>query len=220
MVHDPGKRCNCDVECGDRGDCCSDYNAVCLPPTPGTTCSGGAHSANLPLAECQAMQGLFDATGGPGWTNCATTFRADPCGCSAAKAGGGGVTCKTSKGTGAAPGSTHVTDIYLGTSGLSGSLPSSLRELGQLQWLQLACNRISGAIPPNMLDWDSFGTGRDDRCELMTPPGDCLPVALNNNFSCPIPEGAKDHCMASCVHKPGPTPSDCVSVAGRWLWTT
>jgi hypothetical protein len=37
LQHDPGRRCTCDPDCGERGNCCADYNAICLPATPGTT---------------------------------------------------------------------------------------------------------------------------------------------------------------------------------------
>eukprot|EP01043_Picozoa_sp_COSAG02_P074015 COSAG02_NODE_14633_length_1252_cov_1.608846_2_plen_377_part_01 len=142
--YDKGKRCNCDVDCGERGDCCRDYEEVCLPPTPESPCSGGARSANLPLSECLAMQQLYDATDGAHWHNCGANFRTDPCGCdmgvpyAACGGDGGGVCCRTKAGTPAA-GQTHVTQIYLGASGLAGSLPTDLRALTHLKWLQLSC---------------------------------------------------------------------------------
>eukprot|EP01048_Picozoa_sp_COSAG05_P005624 COSAG05_NODE_339_length_11118_cov_3.752246_9_plen_397_part_00 len=225
--YDKGKRCNCDVDCGERGDCCRDYEEVCLPPTPESPCSGGARSANLPLSECLAMQQLYDATDGAHWHNCGANFRTDPCGCdmgvpyAACGGDGGGVCCKTKAGLPAA-GQTHVTQIYLGASGLAGSLPTDLRALTHLKWLQLSCNHITGPVPPAMLNWASFDSGRNDRCELDASHADCAlnnPPLPNNNFSCPIPDGAAAHCMATCVYKPAPTPSKCISVGGRWAWT-
>ena len=93
------------------------------------------------------MQALYDATAGPHWHTCATTFRADPCGCdmgvpwAACGGDGGGVCCRRTPGA-AAAGSTHVTEIYLGSSGLAGSLPQSLLGLAHLQWLELACGAL------------------------------------------------------------------------------
>jgi hypothetical protein len=60
LLSEPGKRCACDPGCGERGNCCADYNAVCLPPTPGTPCTGGPKSANLPVQECEALQAFCE----------------------------------------------------------------------------------------------------------------------------------------------------------------
>jgi hypothetical protein len=195
LKHDPGRRCTCDPDCGERGNCCKDYNAVCLPPTPNTQCTGGAMSANLPVEECDAWLALFDATGGTEWTHCSAS-RTDPCGCdmgvpwAACGGQGGGLCCKRSAEP-AGPGTTHVSELYLGDSNLSGRLPQSLMGLRQLRVINLACNALTGLVPPHMLDWSSFDSGRNGRCQLENH-GDCGGGASGkeNRFSCPIPPDA------------------------------
>eukprot|EP01047_Picozoa_sp_COSAG01_P065714 COSAG01_NODE_8928_length_2611_cov_1.805732_1_plen_93_part_00 len=86
------------------------------------------------------------------------------------------------------PGTTHVSELYLGDSNLVGSLPQSLKGLSRLRVINLACNRLTGPVPPNMLDWSSFDTGRNGRCQLENH-ADCG-GDKENHFSCPIPPDA------------------------------
>ena len=149
-------------------------------------------SANLPVAECDALQALFDATGGTSWSSC-KEFRTDPCGCdfgvpwAACGGQGGGLCCKRSA-VAVAPGTTHVSEIYLGNNNLVGSLPQSLTGLRELRWINLACNKLTGAVPPHMLDWSSFDKGRNGRCQLENHD-DCG-GSKENRFACPIPPDA------------------------------
>ena len=170
LKHDAGMRCTCDPDCGERGNCCKDYNEVCLPPTPGTQCTGGAMSANLPSEECDTWLAFFDSTHGTEWTNCKAS-RTDPCGCDmgvpwAACGGQGGGLCCKREAKAVGPGTTHVSEIYLGDSNLAGALPQSLKGFTKLKWINLACNALTGPVPPHMLDWSSFDTGRNGRCQL------------------------------------------------------
>ena len=218
----PGKRCTCDPSCGERGNCCADYKAVCLPPTPGTKCTGGAMSANLPVEECETLQDFYDATGGPNWKHCAKTFRTDPCGCdmgvpwAACGGNGGGLCCKRSA-VPAGPGATHVSEIYLGDTHLTGSLPPSLTGLSELSVINLACNKLRGLVPAHFLDWPRFDTGRNGRCQLENQDS-C--DSEHNDFACPVPADAARYCEAKCEHKPPAPPSECIDIGGtRWLYT-
>jgi hypothetical protein len=47
----------------------------------------------------------------------------------------------------------HVTKIYLGATNLKGELSVSLKPLQELQWLNLACNSLTGLVNPDFLDW-------------------------------------------------------------------
>jgi len=45
--------CQCDAKCEDRGDCCSDYKAVCLPQTHSASCADYGCGAYAAHQECQ-----------------------------------------------------------------------------------------------------------------------------------------------------------------------
>ena len=168
---------------------------------PGTKCTGSALSANLPIAECDALQAFYDATDGANWKNYAKTFRNDPCGCDHADAcggGGGGVCCQAG----------HVTQIYLGNSGLGGKLPTGgLKALSRLVWLDLACNSMTGIIPSDFLDWPRWpgDDPRDEKCQLSDNCG--------NKWTCPVPTEAAARCLAVCIYPPVPVPTTCIRAA-------
>ncbi len=88
----------------------------------------------IPTAECEALETLYNTTNGPGWTN-STNWLADltPCDWH-------GVTC--------AGGS--VTELNLYGNGLDGPIPSELADLPNLTWLHLRRNDLTGAIPSEL----------------------------------------------------------------------
>jgi len=184
-----------------------------VAPRVSGTCHGS--SAGLPAAECAALQAFYDGTSGDGWVSpCQPTWRADPCSCN------GGMVCKQ-----LADGALHVTEMYLGTSNLTGSLSSavSLKPLVHLKWLNLACNSLRGAVSPDFLDWGRFREGDDDRSDTckLEDPDECAATGLpSNSFDCPIPPGAAADCFGQCIPGPVPVPPDCVRAAASGASTT
>ena len=113
-------------------------------------------------------------------------------------------------------GRARVCAILLRIQAYSFKLPRTCTYTALTPPLPFPGNAITGAVPPGMLDWANFGSGRDDRCQLQSSEADCSlqPVpAPNNKFACPVPPGAAAHCSVSCAHKPPPVPTTCVSVA-------
>jgi Leucine-rich repeat (LRR) protein len=105
------------------------------PPTPNTPCTGGAHSAALPLAECSAWLALFDATKGTHWSECSAN-RLDPCGCNQGYDQGG-----------LCAGGGHIIWLHLENTNLQGRLPAALKDFTELTTLQLDNNQLTGPIP-------------------------------------------------------------------------
>jgi hypothetical protein len=121
------------------------------PPTPGTTCTGGAYSAALPLAECSAWQELFDAWQGTQWNYC-NASRLDPCTCqhSSKYDPGGydyGVACYGG----------HVTALDLAMANLQGTIPAVIKRFTELTHLDLSSNKLTGLVPE--LLWSQY-TGK------------------------------------------------------------
>ena len=86
------------------------------------------------LTEREALEALYDATGGPKWkhnTNWKKTENLDDW---------YGVTTE----------GRNVTQLYLSNNNLSGSIPPELGDLGLLQHLYLHGNNLSGSIPPEL----------------------------------------------------------------------
>jgi len=92
--------------------------------------------AQLPDAEYAALQALYHAAGGDGWTTGWTLSTNVPCDPGVLP----GVTCSDG----------HVTALTLAGNGLAGTLPPELGDLSALQTLDLSGNALSGAIPEEM----------------------------------------------------------------------
>ena len=88
----------------------------------------------LPQVECEALVTLYNSTDGVNWTDNSSWLTTNtPCSWF-------GVTCNTG----------HVTGLLLRSNQLSGSIPSELGNLVNLQSLSLGFNQLSGNIPPDL----------------------------------------------------------------------
>lgn len=88
----------------------------------------------IPLAECLALEALYDSTNGAAWVdNTGWLSTSEPCSWS-------GITCSGGR----------VWQIILVGNNLNGTLPSAIGDLGQLQILLLSQNQLSGPIPTTL----------------------------------------------------------------------
>jgi hypothetical protein len=156
-------------------------------------------SINLDPKECRAWQEFYvdSASGIPvNWQWCPAP-KLDPCGC---WNGNPAITCEGSKPifgrhienivlngevSGTFPSSfgqlTALTKICMcGNSNLTGTIPASFAQLTNMGSMELAENQLTGIIP-------ALAFGQFDICNLE-----------GNDFSCPLPPGAKEHCKATC----------------------
>jgi Leucine-rich repeat (LRR) protein len=78
-------------------------------------------------------------------------------------------------------GLTSVIDMTLNDNQFTGVIPSGLDKLLHLEGLMVQGNKFSGLLPP--LTFSRF----DNFCDFS-----------GNNFSCPLPKGAKELCNAAC----------------------
>ena len=101
------------------------------PAEPAAGCTG---VVQIPMAECQALETLYNSTAGPQWTDKAGWLvTTTPCSWY-------GVTCQAG----------HVTTLDLQDNLLTGALPGQLSDLTYLQHLLLLRNKLSGAIPTSL----------------------------------------------------------------------
>ena len=101
------------------------------PAEPTAGCTG---VVQIPMAECQALETLYNNTAGAQWTD-KTGWLVTTTPCSWY-----GVTCTAG----------HVTTLDLQDNNLTGSLPGQLSNLTSLQHLLLLRNRLSGPIPTSL----------------------------------------------------------------------
>jgi hypothetical protein len=90
--------------------------------------------AMVPAAQRAALIALYNATGGPGWTN-----RTGWLGKAGTECAWAGVTCDSA--------ATTVTQILLSNNGLAGSLPAAIGSLPGLQSLEAESNSLTGGLP-------------------------------------------------------------------------
>ena len=88
-----------------------------------------------PPSDRDVLVSLYDATGGPLWTNSGNWLTDAPLG------EWYGVTTQTDG---------SVLELFLGRNNLSGPIPPELGNLANLTWLDLRTNRLSGPIPPEL----------------------------------------------------------------------
>lgn len=90
--------------------------------------------AAVPKTERAALTALYNAAGGPRWTD-----RTGWLGAAGTECSWKGVQCNAA--------GTTVTGLALGENGLAGSVPAGLAGLPNLQTLDLGLNQLSGALP-------------------------------------------------------------------------
>jgi Leucine-rich repeat (LRR) protein len=90
--------------------------------------------AMVPATQRTALIALYNATGGPGWTN-----RTGWLGKAGTECTWAGVTCDSA--------ATTVTQLLLSNNGLTGSLPAAIGSLPGLQSLEAESNSLTGTLP-------------------------------------------------------------------------
>jgi uncharacterized repeat protein (TIGR01451 family) len=91
---------------------------------------------DIPISECQALVDLYNSTNGPNWTDNRNWLITEPCSFDNPWFG---VSCSVSSG--------HVRGLWLHNNRLSGSIPSTIGNLTDLEVLYLLLNQLSGSIP-------------------------------------------------------------------------
>jgi len=116
--------------------------------------------AEIPTQQCEALVGLYRATGGTGWTTRTNWLETtSPCTWYGVTCDGGG-----------------VTSIGFYSNNLSGRLPEGLGRLANLQSLQLVGNPLTGPIPASLGALKSLQTLILSVSQLTGP----IPASLGN----------------------------------------
>jgi len=169
------------------------------------SCTG--QSSNLTNAECQSWLSLYDAIVPEQVDNSKSLAfppgppqgpsRLDPC--SVIKF----VQCSAD--------GKHIVGIDLGGRSLTGTLPTAdkLSGLAHLSYLMLAFNNLTGAVPA--LDFPSItgcNYGLEKSCCWLSSTvsnvyDEDVDSGVTNQFACPLPPGAAEHCHAVCTDNEG-----------------
>ena len=86
---------------------------------------------------------------------------------------------------------TTLQQLFLSYNQLTGPIPSSLAALSNVGALVINCNRLSGALP-------AFAFDQAKICYANWVNGFGSKCAVDNTWACPLPEGAAEHCHATC----------------------
>lgn len=108
------------------------------------------HVAEIPTVECQTLETLYNTLGGDSWSTKTGWLQTNsPCSWS-------GVTCNGG----------HVTALNLSNNGLTGSLPTKLRDLTKLSSLFLNDNSLDESLPTSLtkLNLTTFHFGNTGLC--------------------------------------------------------
>jgi hypothetical protein len=103
-------------------------------------------SVGLDVADCQGWADLFDAMDGQHWpadwsAGCVNSLRVDPCGCSGTD-WDKWLVCSTLRDF------AHITELYLLSPLINGTLSPSITNFKQLQALSIVGTSITGVLPP------------------------------------------------------------------------
>lgn len=106
-----------------------------------TPASGCAYVTDIPQSECEALEDLYESTTGESWTTSTGWYDAFTNRSSDATAcDWHGLLCAAG----------HVTRVQLTNNNLTGTIPASLSDLTELEWLRLYTNNLSGSIPSSL----------------------------------------------------------------------
>ena len=129
---------------------------VALAAPPAATACTGMMSRELPRAECDAWQAIYDGMGGPDWHDCAE-YRENPCLCTRVHCHDGvsirklllhrnNLVSSIPAAIGAFP---RLEVLGLMENQLIGMLPAALGDLSWLEMLFIGDNALTGPIPPS-----------------------------------------------------------------------
>ncbi len=127
-------------------------------PTPTPICND---NAEIPIKECEALQTLYENTGGNNWQNKDQWLKSNHICNWHSLVGWGwyGVTCTPQEDAQTDPdGKRHITILTLPNNHLQDNLPPQLSNLSKLEILDLHNNQLNGSIPPKLGDLPQLQT--------------------------------------------------------------
>ncbi len=116
-----------------------DGNEIAIYQLGGTSGAGEGETTQTNASDSLALVALYNATNGPGWTN-KTEWLSGP----------------VSNWHGVTVANNRVTEVKLQSNNLSGTIPSDLGNLSNLQILYLYSNTLTGSIPTTLGNLDSL----------------------------------------------------------------